>query len=74
MKCTIKGCPGEYETKRIVHTVRKGSDIFVFENVPAEVCSICGDTVLNPETVRHLEKMLRGKAQPEKLVPMYEYV
>ena len=74
MKCTIQGCPGEYQDKGIVHTVRKGEQILVFEHVPAEVCSVCGDTILKPDTVRHLEKMLKAKAKPGKLVPLYEYV
>ena len=73
MKCSITGCSGQYESKEIVHTVHKGSDIFVFEHVPAEVWSICGDTVLVPETIRHLEVLLRGTGKPEWLAPVYEY-
>ena len=73
MKCSITGCSGQYESKEIVHTVHKGSDIFVFEHVPAEVCSICGDTVLVQETIRHLEVLLRSHRKPERLAPVYEY-
>ena len=73
MKCSIKGCPGEYEQKTIIHTVHRGDEIIVFEHVPAEVCSVCGDTVLAPDTIRHLEKMLRKKSRPEKVVPVYDY-
>jgi YgiT-type zinc finger domain-containing protein len=73
MKCTVKGCPGEYEDKSIVHTVHKGEQIFVFRHVPAEVCSVCGDTMLKPDTVRHLEQMLKTKTKPEELAPVYEY-
>ncbi len=73
MKCTVKGCPGEYEDRRIVHTLHRGSEILVFEHVPAQVCSVCGDTLLEPETLRHLEKLLEDKGTPRKLVPLYEY-
>jgi len=31
MKCSIQGCPGQYEPKLIVHTLQRGSEIFVFE-------------------------------------------
>ncbi len=65
--------PGEYEERLIVHMVKKGGEVFVFENVPAEVCSVCSDTLLRPETVRHLEKLIQGKSKPEKLVPLYNY-
>lgn len=73
MKCSIKGCPGEYEDKTIVHTVHNKGQVFVFEHVPAEVCSVCGDTLLAPDTVRHIEALLKRKKKPVKMVPMYEY-
>ena len=73
MTCSIQGCPGDYEPKEIVHTLHKGADILIFERVPAEVCSVCGDTLLAPETINHLEELLRTKAKPGKLAPVYEY-
>lgn len=73
MKCTIQGCPGEYESKLIIHTVKHAGQILVFEKVPAEVCSVCSDTLLSPETVRHLERLIRERTVPGKYVPLYEY-
>ncbi len=73
MRCNIRGCPGEYEAKRIIHTVHREGEIFVFEHVPAEMCSVCGDTLLTPDTVRHIEDLLRTKVEPERVVPVYEY-
>ena len=73
MKCSIQGCPGEYEQREIVHTVRHRGEVVVIDRVPAEVCSLCGDTLLRPETVRHLEALLRRPAAPARTVPLYEY-
>jgi YgiT-type zinc finger domain-containing protein len=73
MKCSIAGCPGEYEERQIVHTVRRRDQIFVINHVPAEVCSVCGDVLLKPETVRRIEMLLRAPAQPIGSVPLYEY-
>ncbi|MCX7015812.1 MAG: YgiT-type zinc finger protein [Candidatus Sumerlaeota bacterium] len=73
MKCSIQGCPGEYEEKLIVHTVKRRNDIMVFKNVPAEVCHVCSDILLTSETVQHLEKMILAGGKPEKVVPLYEY-
>lgn len=73
MKCSIQGCPGEYEDRTIVHTVQRQGKVFVFEHVPAEVCSVCGDTLLAPDTIRHIEYLLKKKQKPEKMVPLYEY-
>ena len=74
MKCSISGCPGEYEAKTIVHIVKRDKDVLVFENVPAEVCGICSDTLLPPETVQHLEEMMRHRPKPDRFAPRYEYV
>ena len=73
MKCSIQGCPGQYEPKRIVHTLQRGSDILVFERVPADVCSVCGDTLLAPATIKHLEDLLRAKSTPGRTAPVFEY-
>jgi len=73
MKCSIAGCPGEYETRKIVHTVRHRGQTIVIDHVPAEVCSVCGDVLLLPETVRQIETLLRTAAPPVRTVPLYEY-
>ena len=73
MKCSIQGCPGEYEAKLIVHMVKRGDDVLVFENVPAEVCNICSDTLLTPETLRNFERLVQTETKPEKYIPLYEY-
>ena len=73
MKCTVMGCPGEYEDRRIVQTARRGGNLVVIENVPAEVCPVCGDVLLKPDTVRHIEAILRRAGDPDRTAPVYEY-
>ena len=73
MKCSITGCPGEYEERKILHTVRHQGQVMVIDHVPAEVCPMCGDVLLKPETVRKLEELLRKPARASKPVPLYEY-
>ncbi len=73
MKCTIEGCRGEYEDRAITHTVRHHGRVVVVDHVPAEVCSICDDVLLSPETVRHIETLLRRETEPIRTVPLYEY-
>ena len=74
MKCSIEGCPGEYENRRITHTVRRGDQVIVIDHVPAEVCNLCGDVLLKPETIRQIEKLLDSQREPAGTVPLYEYV
>ena len=73
MKCSLQGCPGEYEKREITHTVKHRGKIIVIDHVPAEACSLCGDVLLNPETVRHIEALLRASTEPAGMVPLYEY-
>ncbi|MDH5186503.1 MAG: YgiT-type zinc finger protein [candidate division WOR-3 bacterium] len=73
MKCSIEGCPGVYEEKQIIHTVRYHGQVVVIDHVPAEVCSVCGDILLKPETVRRIEALLRTATRPAGTVPLYEY-
>ena len=73
MKCSIKGCPGIYEDRKILHTVRHRGQVLVIEGVPAEVCSLCGDILLTPETIRRIEQLMQLSSQPDRVVPLLEY-
>ncbi len=74
MKCTIQGCPGSYEPSTVTHTVRYRGNVMVIDHVPAEVCEACGDVLLAPDTIRHLEHLLATLDRPSRTVPLYEYV
>ena len=73
MKCSIEGCPGEYEARNIIHPVRHQGQVIVIDHVPAEVCAVCSDVLLKPSTVRQIEKLLQTATQPVSLIPLYEY-
>ena len=73
MECSIEGCPGEYEEREIVHTVRYHRQVVVIDHVSAEVCSICGDVLLKPQTVRQIETLLQTATHPASMVPLYKY-
>jgi YgiT-type zinc finger domain-containing protein len=73
MKCSIKDCPGEYESKEVTHTVRHHGRVIVIDHVPAEVCSVCGDVLLEPQTLRRIESLLLNLPEPTESVPLYEY-
>lgn len=72
MNCSIQACPGEYESHAITHTLRQSGRMMVIDHVPAEVCDVCGDVLLRPETIRQLESLLK-RAQPASSAPLYEY-
>jgi YgiT-type zinc finger domain-containing protein len=73
MQCSIKGCPGVYEGRSVVHTVRHKGEVIVIDHVPAEVCTLCGDVLFRPATVRRIEEILLTRRVPSSTVPLYEY-
>lgn len=73
MKCTIQGCPGEYEHRTVVHTVKHQGKVVVIDHVPAEVCALCGDILFAPETVLRIEALLKTNGHPARNVPLYEF-
>ena len=73
MKCRIDGCQGAYEAGKVTHTVRHQGQVIVIDHVPADVCSVCGDVLLNSDTVRRIEGLLQEKHQPASTVPLYEF-
>ena len=44
----------------------------VIENVPVEVCSVCGDVLLSISTVEAIEAMLKNPGKPLRMAPVYE--
>ena len=73
MKCSIQGRPGHYRKQTIFYTLRCEGEVRVFENVSAEVCDVCSDTLLKPQTIQHIETMLQQNTKPSKLAPVYDY-
>jgi YgiT-type zinc finger domain-containing protein len=62
-----------YEPRTITHTLRHRGEVVVIDHVPADVCSLCGDVLLAPETVRPIEAILAKRGSPARAVPLYEY-
>ncbi|MGA2400159.1 MAG: YgiT-type zinc finger protein [Syntrophobacteraceae bacterium] len=71
-KCSIHSSPGECEERRITHVIRHHGDVIVIENVLAEACSVCGDTLLPLSTVEAIESMLKDPGKPVKTAPVYQ--
>ncbi len=74
MSCNIVDCPGAYEAREVVYTVGRGDQIVVINHMPAEVCTVCGDVLFTPETVRRLEALRQATATPARTVPLYDFV
>jgi YgiT-type zinc finger domain-containing protein len=45
----------------------EGKPVFV-EDIPAEICSRCGEAIFNRETTEKIRRMVHGEAKPEKTI------
>ena len=70
--CTIRQCPGQCEERRITHVVKYHGEVIVLVNVPAEVCSECGEVLLPLSSVEAIETMLKNPGKPIRTAPVYE--
>jgi HTH-type transcriptional regulator/antitoxin MqsA len=72
---TCAVCKAAAATER---TVRVSLDyegrMYIFDNVPAEVCGQCGEVLLRPNVAKQLETLMRTGAAPERTesVPVYD--
>mgnify|MGYP005863101515 CR=1 FL=1 len=73
MKCNIKGCPGEYEARLLAQAFTKEGTVIVLRDIPAEVCDVCGDTLLDASVSQVMDEVLNSPGEPEEFVPAYSF-
>jgi hypothetical protein len=65
----VPGCTGRYEVRPLAHRSRVGDELIVIDRVPAAVCPVCGDVLLEPGTERTIDAMLRLEGVPPPSEP-----
>jgi YgiT-type zinc finger domain-containing protein len=57
----------------IRHVHQWEEHIFLFKNVPAEVCTQCGETYFGPDALEQMDKIVANQPEPEETtqVPVY---
>ncbi len=68
-------CGGGLVEQRITHPQKYKEEIFILENVPAEVCKQCGEVLLRPEILELLQDMVwKGKSADHVTeLPAYDF-
>ncbi|MBI3744386.1 MAG: type II toxin-antitoxin system MqsA family antitoxin [Chloroflexi bacterium] len=66
-------CKGDIEPRRIEHVHEWGTEIFIFRNVPADVCRQCGEVFFGPDALEAMDKVVTKHPKPEthRSVPVY---
>jgi YgiT-type zinc finger domain-containing protein len=62
------------ETK-VSYTLEYAGKFFIIENVPARVCKETGEQFFAPETVEHIQSIIKGSRRPDRVIetPVYNY-
>ena len=73
MQCIF--CRGKIESRYVTFVYDHENEYFFVENVPAEVCTQCGERTYSPEVAEQLIRFARKKLSPAKTIqaPVFEY-
>ncbi len=60
---------------KVTYTLEYEGKFLIVENVPARVCKETGEQYFSPETVEHIQAIIRSRKEPDRLIetPVYEY-
>ena len=73
MKCVF--CGGKVENQSVTFIYDEDGEYFFVENVPAEVCSQCGEKTYSPDVTDDLLQIAKKRLKPNKTiqVPVFNY-
>ena len=59
----------------VTYTLEHSGRFYLIEHVPARVCRESGEQYFAPETVEHIQALIRSRKKPAKIVetPVFEY-
>jgi YgiT-type zinc finger domain-containing protein len=60
---------------RVTYTLERGGRFFIAENVPARVCRETGEQYFAPETVEHIQSIIKSRKRTDRVIetPVYSY-
>ena len=67
-------CGGELEATTITHEVKRGTHIYLFQNVPAKVCTACGEIWIDEEVLQQIDRLIETGVPVRKVeTPVYDF-
>jgi YgiT-type zinc finger domain-containing protein len=59
----------------VTYTLELGGKFYIIEHVPARMCQETGEQFFSPETVEHIQALIKGGNKPARVIetPVYEY-
>jgi len=59
----------------VTFTLAHEGKVYIIERVPARMCKETGEEFFAPETVEHIQALVKGNRKPDRMVqtPVYQY-
>ena len=72
MRCAF--CKGDTEERLIRYVQELDGRVVIIENVPAEVCTQCGEQLIRPEIAEKIQRLVWEQPSPKRKarVPVYD--
>jgi YgiT-type zinc finger domain-containing protein len=60
---------------KVTYTIEYRGQFFIIENVPARACKETGEQYFAPETVEHIQAIIKSRKKPDRMIetPVYVY-
>ena len=67
-------CGGKLEATTITHEEKRDSNRYVFQNVPAKVCTACGEIWIDEEVLQQIDQLIEYGVPARKVeTPVYDF-
>jgi YgiT-type zinc finger domain-containing protein len=71
-RCAI--CGGTLEETTITHEEKRGTHIYLFQNVPAKICSECREIWIDEEVLQQIDRLIETGVPVRKVeTPVYDF-
>jgi HTH-type transcriptional regulator / antitoxin MqsA len=67
MICIVCGCE-EFRPERVTDTFHCDDRVYIVENIPADVCSRCGEPVFEARVADQVRQLINGPHQPTRVI------
>ena len=67
-------CGGELEATTITHEVKRGTHIYLFQHVPAQVCTACREIWIDEEVLQVIDRLIESGVPVQTVeIPVYDF-
>jgi len=70
---TCAVCSGNLKSTTITHEERRGDQLYLFQNVPAQVCEACGEIWIDEAVLQEIDRLIEsGQPVRQQQTPVFD--